>query len=750
LSDTTYSALALSAAASIIDTNGGNDTVNASGTGLVNKTIDLGAGGNDRIVNTSTSFALTIDSIGAGRDIQGVDEIVGAGTGTQAGRTIAGTSNGDYLDFTGIALTNVRIIQGLAGNDTIIGSAGNDWIEGGIGADSINGGNGDDTISGGGAGVQDTTTLGSQTIAQNRIEGGAGNDVFLAGSGRDTWSDSSGTDELRATFEDLLNDTVLSGIEKIVNTNASFWLTLDSFGKDRDIQGVTEIVGTGISGAGTQIQGTCNGNDWLDFCGVTLTNITSVDLKSGDDYVRTAASHSVMTVYDGNAGTDTIRIGLTMDQALKLSAAGELEELLDYLGAPAGKTLALESINVTARNFEAVELGACGWNVIRCSGLTPNANGEFVINPTIGMTPTTGNDLIISTCGPTLIDMTAFGYKLDQSADIILLGDGDDTLFGYSTNFTNSVIAAGDGWDKIMNNTVNTALVFKSIGIGGNITGIDEIVGGTTVTSVQTGTDMGRVISGTAGNDFLNFTGVKLTDIRLIDGIGGNDTIIGSAGGDSIMGGDGADSIDGGAGNDTLAGSQSVSLDTSANRLEGGAGDDVFLANGGADTFSDSSGTDEIRASGTALLNDLVLGGIEKLVNTSASFALSLDSFGAGRDIQGVTEIVGLGTGTQAGRNIQGTANADLLDFTGVTLTNIAKVQAQNGNDVITVASAHSVLTAYEGGLPSSGLPGDTIRINDALYDKGGTAAGVTTAWLAGTTTAAFTYSGFETVDWFL
>jgi trimeric autotransporter adhesin len=71
---------------------------------------------------------------------------------------ILGSYDADLLDFTSIALTGIKAIDGGTGNDTITGSGagdsilgdeGNDVLLGGLGADILTGGVGADTLTGG-------------------------------------------------------------------------------------------------------------------------------------------------------------------------------------------------------------------------------------------------------------------------------------------------------------------------------------------------------------------------------------------------------------------------------------------------------------------------------------------------------------------------------------------------------------------------------------------------------------------------
>lgn len=85
---------------------------------------------------------------------------------------------------------------------------------------------------------------------------------------------------------------------------------------------------------------------------------------------------------------------------------------------------------------------------------------------------------------------------------------------------------------------------------------------------------------GRRGNDqiHVNLAHMDASMVQVvIDGNGGNDTVIGSNGNDTLRGSEGNDSLDGAAGDDNL---------------DGGSGDDKLIGGAGADTLSGSAGDD--------------------------------------------------------------------------------------------------------------------------------------------------------------
>lgn len=168
-------------AANLIDGGGGDDTLTGgdgadSLYGSTGNDVLLGGGGNDRFYIATGSGVDSIDG-GDGFDViqatadnaslrlsglSGIERINGNGFVNFA---ILGSSVADVMDFSAIQLLQVALIDGGAGNDTLIGSAGADTLSGNNGNDSLSGGGGVDRLAGG---------LGSDTL-----EGGAAGDRFI-------------------------------------------------------------------------------------------------------------------------------------------------------------------------------------------------------------------------------------------------------------------------------------------------------------------------------------------------------------------------------------------------------------------------------------------------------------------------------------------------------------------------------------------------------------------------------------------
>lgn len=134
-----------------------------------------------------------------------------------------------------------------------------------------------------------------------------------------------------------------------------------------------------------------------------------------------------------------------------------------------------------------------------------------------------------------------------------LSGDaGDDVFLGWGSTFVNDILQGGPGYDRIVNPAGGDQLILDNFGPG---LSIEEIDG--------TPRQMDQQVTGTNGNNTLDFSQTKLRGISTIDGNGGNDLIVASSitRGLSYTGSDGDDTLVSGSG---------------ADRLEGGGGKDIF------------------------------------------------------------------------------------------------------------------------------------------------------------------------------
>jgi len=696
-----------------IDGGGGNDIITGS---AGNDVIQGSAGddslngglGNDVFQYTGSSSGFDLVNGGAGTNsitalanstvigLSGLSNVQSISAGSYTNVSIAGSSNGDTLNFMGVALSGITKIDAGAGNDVVTGTNLADTILGSGGDDNLTGADGDDVFQYSGS------SNGFDTVS-----GGAGSDIISA---------------LAAST--VIGLTALLGVETI---------SAGGF-------------------AGVTIGGSANA-DTLDLSSVILTGIVSINGNAGNDVITgSAAADSILGGADndtlsgelgddtlnGGTGTNSLNGGDGTDVAQYSGTAGSYSVVLNGDGSYG---LVGAGVNDTLVNIE--NLGF--------------SDGTFTIASRVG--------LGLTLTGTSAAETLTGGGNNDTISGL----GGDDTLNGNGGDDLFRVTGSADGFDIVdggLGNDTITATVNNAVIGLTSLTGIEVIsAGGFT----------GVSITGSSTANTLDFSTVTLTGITKIDGGAGNDTITGSGAADTILGSGGDDTINAGSGNDTiqftgtsngfdavdgadgtdtiaalanstviglrsLTGVETISagsftgvsiagsvnadtLDFSTSTLTGitkidlGAGNDTITGSAGAETILGSGGDDAINAgngndtiqyTGTANGFDSVDGG----GGTDTISAL------ANSTVIGLSSLVGVETisaGSFTGVYIVGSGNADTLNFSAVTLTNITRVEGGGGNDLITGNSAANTIW---GGLGNDTLDAGTG--NDSMLGDDG------------------------------
>jgi Ca2+-binding RTX toxin-like protein len=203
---------------------------------------------------------------------------------------LAGTSGNDTLTGTGAR----DLIFGGDGNDVLQGSAESDWIFGGAGADSLFGDYGFDYLMGG--------------DGDDWIDGGLFDDVIRGGPGADTIFAGPGFDSLLTRGDESMNDVMNGGENHDVLVNIGTEPLVFRF-----FSFFTNGLET-ISGGGVPLLGLDDAAlpDNLDFSGGSLSGVTYVDGRAGND--RITGSHYRDVLFGGD-GDDTL-IGLGGNDSL--------------------------------------------------------------------------------------------------------------------------------------------------------------------------------------------------------------------------------------------------------------------------------------------------------------------------------------------------------------------------------------------------------------------------------------------------
>lgn len=492
------------------------------------------------------------------------------------------------------------ILNGDAGNDTIIGGSGNDTLSGGDGDDQLQGGGGNDSL-GGGAGTDTVLESGDVDFS---IDGstltGVGNDQFLeieqalltggdsantidaslftgsvtvnAGAGNDTITGSDNDDQL---FGNGDNDSLVGGLgNDTVNGGAD---DDEVFGGDND----DFVLGGG-------------GNDTLEG-------------EAGNDDIRGQSGDDVV---QGGQGNDTIDGG---DGSDSFNESGDVDfTLTDALLIGIGTD--------QLANLETVELaGGFSGNLFDASGFS----GNTILRGLAGA------DTLVSGSGDDIL----IGYA---GRDRLFGNDGDDTLLGSAGR---DYLDGGNGNDRLRGQGGSRDELF---GGAGN----DQLDGGAGNDSLN-GDDGQDTLSGESGNDLLNggagddnLLGGNGSDVLnggdgqdTLTGESGDDLLNGETGDDSLLGQDGADTLDGGQGNDTLVGgndNDQLFGHAGNDGLDGGAGNDIVNGGAGNDAMFGGSGNDSMYGGSG---NDLVIGmSGDDIVKGQSGFDILAGGSGTGAD----------------------------------------------------------------------------------------------------------------------
>jgi Ca2+-binding RTX toxin-like protein len=549
---------------------GGADTIvvnDLTGTGVTQVAIDLAR--DDRadqvIVNgTAGNDFVTVDRSGGAVRVSGLAEtvtIARADAALDQLNILAGLGD-DVIDASALTANQIGLIlNGGAGNDTILGSRGDDTVIGGSGNDVAALGGGDDVFvwnQGDGSDIVDGQS-GSDRLVFNGASGGERFDISANGAQATLFRDAGGITMRLANVEHIdlatlggadaitVNDLAGTSVKQVaIDLSTPFGgdgqrdtVTVNATnGKDRiDIASDgTSVVVDGLS-ARVTIDGAesandslivngLGGDDTIDASGLDAGQInlvinggTGTDVltgSAGDDLLNGGSGNDTMNGGDGNdtfvwnpgdgsdvlrgeAGTDTLLFnGADVNEAVVLSADG-------------GRAVFSRDVATVTMNMDDVET------------IDFNAFG--------GADTVTINDLSGTDVKQVNVDLAASpgGTTGDAQDDTIIINGtaGDDTI---TLSIENGALVISGLASKITIEHFDANDTIRIAGLGG-----DDVIDASGI-----GADGPKLI----------FDGGDDNDILI--GGGGNDTILGGAGDDVLVGGPGLDVLDGGPGNNVV------------------------------------------------------------------------------------------------------------------------------------------------------------------------------------------------------
>ncbi|MDR6155544.1 Ca2+-binding RTX toxin-like protein [Acidovorax delafieldii] len=538
-------------------------------------------------------------------------------------------------------------IQGGEGNDLLVGGLGNDNLNGGQGNDTymFNLGDGHDTIQENANDGSDTLRLGEGIIASNvQISRNSSNHLVLSFGATDsvTINGYFGNNNNGGRIENIVfSDNTIWDFAAVTNQ-----LTTRGTESGEDIYGIAGVANRiqGLGGndtiVGQQLDDKLYGGAGND----TLMGYGGNDLLVGGLGNDTLRGHDGNDTYlfnlgDGNdiieegaeQGTDTLRLGegiTTSNIQITSSGSAYYGNLVVSFGGPDSVTINSYFVNRTyagrIENFMFSDGTVWDFAAIAARLAIRGTEGAEILNGVDGVANRIyglgGNDSIV---GAQLDDELYGGEGSDsiqggEGNDLLVGGLGNDNLNGGQGNDT-YMFNLGDGHDTIQENAndgsdtlrLGEGIIASNVQISRNSSNHLVLSFGATdsvtingyfgnnnnnggrieniVFSDNTIWDFAAVTNqlttrGTeSGEDIYGIAGVA----NRIQGLGGNDTIVGQQLDDKLYGGAGNDTLIGYGGNDLLVGG--LGNDT----LRGESGNDTYLFNlgDGNDIIEDHDST---------------------------------------------------------------------------------------------------------------------------------------------------------------
>ncbi|MCW2393507.1 beta strand repeat-containing protein [Sphingobium sp. B11D3A] len=617
-------------------------------------------------------------------------------TGTKAGERMYGLGGNDTL-------------SGWDGNDQIFGGDGNDILRGDNGNDELNGGEGNDDLNGGEGSDVLIGGHGNDTFSEVGLNGddtyvwnlGDGDDVITGGN----WNDGYNTIRFGAgiTAGDLRYAYANGGAGLTISVanqpgSITIWNQL-SRGADELIDRIQLADGTVLSRAMFEHAATSQlatpGNDtlWGSELGQTI------DGGDGDDTINARGGNDIII---GGRGNDTFSEGGSNGDDTYVWNLGDGDDVISGGDWNDGYNTIQFGAGITAGDLRyAYANGGAGLTIS-----VANQPGSITIWNQLSR----GADELIDRIQ--LADGTVLSRAMfEHAATSQLATPGNDTLWGSELGQT---IDGGDGDDTINARGGNDII----IGGRGNDTFSEGGSNGddTYVWNLGDGDD---VISGGDWNDGYNTiqfgAGITAGDLRYAYANGGASLTISVAdqpGSITILNQlsrDPDELIDRIQFADGTALSRAMFEQAAVSQLAT-SGNDVLWGSALSQTIDGGEGDDTIYARGG---NDIIKVGYNA-GHDSVDGGAGTDTIQALYDgtIIGLSYIAGVETITADGHSgvyIQGSTNADVLNFGGINLIAIEKIDGGAGNDTVSGSAGSDIIWGGAGNDILKGNAGDDL-----------------------------------------
>ena len=598
----------------------------------------------------------------------------------------------------GVFTDRIRtLLDGGAGNDTLIGGAGAETLLGGAGNDLVDGHGGNDQAL---LGAGDDMFVWDPGDGSDTVDGQAGTDTMGfngAAIGEHITVSASGTHVRFA--RDIGNVAMdLAGLEQI---------NVDALGGP-DVVTVNDLKSTELANLNLDLSGTpggaagdgqhdrveVNGTDASDAIGIsgnasgvvvsgsrTMIAVQHQDPSDelvvrglgGNDALSAPllAAQAIALTLDGGAGDDTI----AGSQGSDLLLGGDGNDTIDGNGGADRALLGAGDDTFVwdpGDGSDTIE-GEAGADTMRFNGANIAEQVDLSANGNRLRFFRTQANITMDTAGVERVDFNALG-----GADLVTVNG----LSGTDVTNVDLDLGAADGQaDRvIVNGTNGPDRIRVNQGASGlAVTGLNA-----QVTLHNQEPSDALLVNGLDGNDDIAAAGLPAQAIALtIDGGAGDDELFGGLGNDMLLGGDGNDTLDGSKGND-------VALM--------GAGDDTFFwdPGDGSDVVEGEAGDDSMSFIGANVAEQIH-------VSANGSRVRFVRDVGnVTMDLAGVEQVA-----------FQALGGADLVDVGDLTGTDLTSVQVDLGGadgalDRVAVAGTDGedaiTVNGDAGGVKVSGL----------------------------------------------
>jgi Ca2+-binding RTX toxin-like protein len=547
-------------------------TVNdLSGTDVVEVNVNLagtiggsaGDGAADVVIANATNGNDIIDVVGAGSSVSvlGLAARTNITNSEGANDTLVVQAQGGDDAITATTLpagVTKLVLDGGAGDDTILGSQGADTILGGEGNDFAFGDNGNDVAF-----------------------LGAGDDQFQwnPGDGNDTIEGQDGSDTMLffgANIAEQVTIAANGGRALFFRDIASVTMDMDDVETidfralgGADSIAIGDLSGTDVTSIGLDLRGpngggdgavdsvTVNGTQGADVFGAAgdAGGVNVFGLQAGVDIFFSEADDRL--TLNGQGGDDVIDATSLEAGAVKLTMNGGLgaDVLLgsegdDLFNGGDGDDVAFMGAGDDTfvwnpgDDNDTLE-GQAGFDTMVFNGANVAEHVELFANGGRAIFFRNVASVVMDLNDVERIDFNALG-----GADIVNVNDLSGTdVVEVNVNLTEAANVAGADQVIVQGTGGDDVALILGDASGVSILGLAAQVN---ITGAEAANDTLRV-NGGAGDDVLEASGLSAGAIKLVlDGGDGNDIIIGSAGDDILFGGAGDDVIIGGGGNDVI------------------------------------------------------------------------------------------------------------------------------------------------------------------------------------------------------